>query len=53
MSSKFKDIDTKNCLYYFFGEMVNIKNLGLNKIKIDEKSYKNIIYYTGYETIKD
>ena len=34
--------------------MINIKNLDSNKIKIDEKSYKNIIiYYIGYVTVKD
>ena len=34
--------------------MINIKNLDPNKIKIDEKSYKNIlIYYIGYVTLKD
>ena len=31
----------------------NIKSFDPNKIKIDEKSYKNIpIYYIGYVTIK-
>ena len=31
-----------------------MKNLDRNKIKIDEKSYKNIfVYCTGYVTIKD
>ena len=29
------------------------KKIDPNRIKIDEKSYKNIIYHTGYETIKD
>ena len=34
--------------------MINIKNLDLNKIKIDKKSYKNIlIYYIGYVKVKD
>ena len=34
--------------------MVNIKNLDPDKIKIDEKPYKNIlIYYIGYVTFKD
>ena len=34
--------------------MVNIKNLNPDKIKIDEKPYKNIlIYYIGYVTFKD
>ena len=30
-----------------------INNFDRNKIKIDKKSYKNIIYYIGYVTIKD
>ena len=33
--------------------MINIKNLDRNKIKIDQKSYKNILtYYTRYATVK-
>ena len=44
----------KNCTYYFFNDIINIKIFDPNNIKIDEKSYKYIlIYYTGYETIKD
>ena len=54
MSNKFKEIDIKNRTYYFLDDMANIKNLYLNKIKIDEKSYKNIlVYYMGYVTIKN
>ena len=54
MSNKFKDIDIKNHTYYFFDDIINIKNFDPNKIKIDEKSYKTIlIYYIGYVTIKD
>ena len=54
MSNKFKDIDIKNCLYYFFNDIINIKYFDTNNIKTDEKSYKNIlIYYMGYVTIKD
>ena len=29
------------------------KKIEPNRIKIDEKSYKNIIYHTRYVTIKD
>ena len=32
--------------------MINIKNLDPSKIEMDEMSYKNIIYYTGYVTVK-
>ena len=38
---------------YSFDDMINMKNLDPNKIKIDEKSHKNVIYYIGYVTIKD
>ena len=37
MSHKLKDIDTKNRTYYFFNDIINIKNLDSNNIKIDEK----------------
>ena len=54
MSNKVKNIHIKNRTYYFFNDTINIKNFDLNNIKIDEKSYKNIlIYYIGYLTIKD
>ena len=48
-----KEIDVKNHTYYFFDDMITIKNLDSNETKIDEKSYKNIIYYIGYVTVKD
>ena len=41
MSDKFKKIN-KNRTHYCFDDMVNIKNLDPSKIKIDEKSHKNI-----------
>ena len=54
MSNKIKGIDKNQGTYYFFDDIINIKHLDPNKIKIDEKSYKNIlIYYIGYVTIKD
>ena len=54
MSNKGKDKDIKDRTYYFVDDIINIKKLDLNNIKIDEKSCKNIfINYTGYVTIKD
>ena len=54
MSNKLNDIDIENHTYYFFNDIINIKNFDPNKIKIVEKSYKNIlIYYIGYVTIKN
>ena len=54
MSNNVKDINTKNWTYYFFSNIIDIENFDLNDIKIDEKSYKNIlIYYIGYVKIKE
>ena len=48
-----KQIDIKNQTYYFYNDMVNIKKVDSNLLKIDKKSYKNIgIYNIGYITIK-
>ena len=43
----------KNQTYYFFNDMINIKDFDSSLIKIDKKYYKNIgIYNIGYITIK-
>ena len=48
-----KQINIKNRTYYFFNDMINIKNFDSNLLKIDKNSYKNIdSYYNGYLTIK-
>ena len=44
----------KHQKYYFFNDMINIKNFDPNNFRLDEKSSKNIlVYYIGYVTIKD
>ena len=45
MRNKFKEINIKNRIYYFFKDIINIKNLDPNKIKINENSHKNIVIY--------
>ena len=48
-----KQINIKNRTYYFFNDMINIKNFNSSLLKIDKKSYKYIdIYYIGCITIK-
>ena len=48
-----KQIDIKNWTYYFCNDMVNIKKLDSNLLKIDQKSNKDIgIYNIGYIAIK-
>ena len=48
-----KQIDIKNRTYYFYNDMIDIKNFDPILLKIDRKSYANVgIYNTGYITIK-
>ena len=48
-----KQIDIKNRTYYFYNNMINIKNFNVRLLKIDKKSYKDIsIYNIRYFTIK-
>ena len=47
-----KQINIKNQTYYFYNDIIDLKNFDARLFKIDKKSYKNIdIYYTGYITI--
>ena len=48
-----KEINIKNQSYYFFNDIIDIRNFHWNLLKIDKNSYKDIdIYYIGYITIK-
>ena len=48
-----KHINIKNCTYYFFNDMINIRNFDSSLLKIDKKIIQKIgIYYIGYIPIK-
>ena len=48
-----KELNIKNQTYYFYNDMIDIRNFHSNLLKIDKKSYEDIdIYYIGYITIK-
>ena len=48
-----KQMNIKNRIYYFYDDMINIKDFDPNLMKIDQKSLKNIgVYYIGYITKK-
>ena len=48
-----KQINIKNRTYYFYNDIINIKNFDGRLLKIDKKSYKDIgIYNIGYITFK-
>ena len=47
------ELSIKNQTYYFFNDVIDIRNFHSNLLKVDKKSYKdNDIYYIGYITIK-
>ena len=44
---------TKSRTYYFYNDLINLKNLDPNLLKLDKKESMNInIYYIGYVTKK-
>ena len=50
-NNKLKQIDIKNRTRYYFDNIIKFEDFGLNKILIDEKSYKNILVYNISYTI--
>ena len=40
-----KQVNIKNRIYYFFNNMINIKDFDLNLLKLDKKPYKTIGIY--------
>ena len=51
---KVKELNIKNQTYYYFNDIIDIKDFQSNLLKIDKKQYKDIdIYYIGYITIKN
>ena len=48
-----KQINIINRTYYFYNDIIDVKDFEPNLLKIDKNSYKNIdVYYIGYITIK-
>ena len=50
---KVKELNIKNRTYYYFNDIINVKDFHSNLLRIDKKHYKDInIYYIGYIIIK-
>ena len=48
-----KQKNIKNQTYYFYNDIIDLKNFNSNNLKLGKKSYKNLgIYNSGYVTIK-
>ena len=41
-----KQSNVKNWTYYFFNDMINIKDFDSSLLKIDKKSYKTLLFTT-------
>ena len=53
VDGKVNQIEIKNRTYCFYNDMINLRSLESNLLKINKKHYKVIdIYYIGYITIK-
>ena len=50
---KVKELNIKNQTYYYFNDIIDIKDFQSNLLKIDKKQYKDTdLYYIGYIVIK-
>ena len=48
-----RQLNIKSRTYYFYNDLINIKNLNNNKLKLDKKGVlENNVYYIGYITKK-
>ena len=46
-------LNTEGRTYYFYNDLINIKNFNINNLKLDKKgSLGNDVYYIGYITKK-
>ena len=43
-----RDLNIKSRTYYFYNDLINIKNFDINKLKLNKKGVLgNYVYYTG------
>ena len=48
-----KELSINNPSYYFYNDIINLKDFHSNLLKIEKKQYREIdIYYIGYITIE-
>ena len=48
-----KEINIKECTYYFYNDIIDLKTFDSKNLKLDRKTYKDFdIYNIGYVTIK-
>ena len=51
-NNEFKKVCTKNCMCYYFNDIIKFEDFDFDNISVDEKSYKNILVYDiSYKTL--
>ena len=51
INEKYKtEINTENCPYYFFSDIINIKNFDPNLLNIDKNSKLLLLFFTTLDT---
>ena len=43
-----KQINIKNWTYYFYNDIIDLKSFKSNLLKVDKRSYKNMVFRTFY-----
>ena len=44
-NDELKEIDIKDCIWYYFNDIIKTEDFDFDNILIDEKSYENILVY--------
>ena len=51
--NKLKEIDIKNCVIYYFDDLINGSKINFSNLLLDKKLYENIsVYNISYKTPK-
>ena len=49
-----KEINIRNCTCYYFDDLIKIEDFGFDNTLLDEKSYKNVLFYDiSHKTLID
>ena len=52
INDELKEINTKNCMCYYFDDIIKFEDFHLDNILIDKKSYENILVFNiSYKTL--
>ena len=50
-NDEFKKVCIKNRMFYYFDDIINIKDFDFDEILFDEKLYKNVLIYDSHTNV--